>query len=122
MIRALITGTLYGDPQTRTSQSGKQFVTAKMRSYGKNGESVWASIIAFGEQADRLMTLSNCAALAVSGKAEVNSWLNKQGEPRAGLSIVVDEIATLKGKTSPLKPKPELSNGQPLDDFDDWQP
>ena len=101
MIRALITGSLYGDPQTRTSQAGKPFVTAKVRADGKDGASVWCSIIAFGEQADRLMTLGDGQALAVSGKAEINGWLDKQGEPKAGLSLVVDEVATLKGKPRP---------------------
>lgn len=101
MIRALVTGSLYGDPQTRTSQAGKSYVTAKVRADGKDGSSVWCSIIAFGELADRLMTLGNGAALAVSGKAEVSGWLDKSGEPRAGLSLVADEIATLKGKPGP---------------------
>ena len=101
MIRALVTGSLYGDPQTRTSQAGKPYVTAKVRADSKNGESVWCSIIAFGEIADRLMTLGNGAALSVSGKAEVNGWLDKQGEARAGLSLVADEVATLKGKPRP---------------------
>ena len=101
MIRALVTGSLYGDPQTRTSQAGKQYATAKVRADGKNGESVWCSIIAFGEIAERLMTLGNGAALAVSGKAEVNGWLDKQGEPKAGLSLVADEVVTLKGKPRP---------------------
>lgn len=101
MIRALITGTLYGNPQTRTSQAGKQFVTAKVRADGKDGASVWCSVIAFGEIADRLMTLSNGAALAVSGKAEINGWLDKSGEPKAGLSLVADEVAVLKGKPRP---------------------
>jgi single-stranded DNA-binding protein len=101
MIRALITGSLYGDPTARTSQAGKQFVTAKIRADGKDGASVWCSIIAFGDIADRLMTLGNGAALAVSGKAEVNGWLDKSGEPKAGFSLVVDEVATLKGKPRP---------------------
>ena len=101
MIRALVTGSLYGDPQTRTSQAGKSYVTAKVRADGKDGVSVWCSIIAFGELADRLMTLGDGAALAVSGKAEINGWLDKQGEPRAGLSLVADEVVTLKGKPRP---------------------
>lgn len=40
MIRALVTGSLYGDPQARTSQAGKQYVTAKVRADGKDGASV----------------------------------------------------------------------------------
>lgn len=101
MIRALVTGSLYGQPQARTSQAGKPFTTAKVKADGKDGAVVWCSIIAFGELADRLMTLGANAAVAVSGKAEVSGWLDKQGEPKAGLSLVVDEIATLKGKPRP---------------------
>ncbi len=97
-----MTGTLYGAPQARTSQAGKPFVTAKVRADGKNGEIVWCSIIAFGEIADRLLTLADGAALSISGRAEVNAWLDKAGEPKAGLSLVVDELATLKGKPRPV--------------------
>lgn len=122
MIRALISGNLYGDPQARTSQSGKPFVTAKVRADGKHGESVWCSVIAFGDVADRLMTLGDGAALSVSGKAEVNGWLDKQGEPRAGLSVVADEVVTLKAKPKPPKPAPAQGNGQPFDDLEEWQP
>jgi len=96
-----MTGTLYGAPQARTSQAGKPFVTAKVRGDGKNGESVWCSIIAFGDIADRLLTLADGAALSVSGRAEINAWLDKTGEPKAGLSVVADELATLKGRPRP---------------------
>ncbi len=109
MIRALITGTLYGTPQARTAASGKGFATGKVRGDGKNGENVWCSIIAFGEQADRLLTLADGAALSISGRAEVNAWLDKAGEPRAGLSLVVDELATLKAKP---RPAPVEAQGQ----------
>ena len=103
MIRALLTGTIYGEPQARTSQAGKPYATAEIRAdSGKEGGTVvWCSIIAFGEHADRLLRLANGAALAVSGKAEVRAYLDKQGEPAAGLSLVVDELATLKGKPRP---------------------
>ena len=103
MIRALITGTIYGEPQARTSQAGKQYATAKVKADSGKGDGgvVWCSVIAFGEQAARLMTLANGAALSVSGKAEVSGWLDKQGEPKAGLSLVVDELALLKGKPRP---------------------
>ena len=111
MIRALITGTLYGTPQARTSQAGKQYVTAKVRADGKNGESVWCGIIAFGEIADRLMTLADGAALSISGRAEVNAWLDKAGEPRAGLSLVADEMVTL-GKPRPVEAEGQDSAGQ----------
>ena len=101
MIRAMVSGVLYGAPQARTAASGKGFATGKVRGDGKNGENVWCNVIAFGEIADRLLTLADGASISISGRAEVNAWLDKQGEPRAGLSLVADELATLKGKPRP---------------------
>lgn len=98
MIHALLTGNLYGNPQARTAANGKEYVTAKVKADGKDGVATWCSIIAFGEQADRLLTLGDGAVLSVSGKAEINVWLDKQGEPRAGFSLVADQVATLKTK------------------------
>ena len=55
--RILATGQLYGDPQARTSQAGKPFTTAKVRADGKDGAVLWISIVAFGDLADRLLTM-----------------------------------------------------------------
>ena len=99
--RALITGTLYGDPQARTSQAGKSFTTAKIKADGKDGSTLWVSIIAFNDLADRLLTLKANAAVALSGKLEVSAYTAKDGTPAAGLSVVVDELATLKAKPKP---------------------
>ena len=128
MIRALATGTLYGDPQTRTSASGKDFTTAKLRADGKDGAVVWCSLIAFGDLAERLASMKDRAALSVSGRIEVSAWINRDGEACGGLSLVVDELATLRGKPKPRTPKPKqqqpeaAGDGVPFDDMGDWQP
>ena len=140
MIRALITGSLYGPPASRTSQAGKDFTTAKLRADGKDGATVWTSLVAFGELAERLATLPAGAALSVSGKAELSAWLDKNGEPKAGLSLVVDELAALKGKPRPPQgtgdaphvrqcqgshPRPQRPTRAPVDaglNFDDDLP
>ena len=101
MIRALVSGTLHGDPQTRTSQSGKPFTTARMKADGGDGNMVWCSLIAFGQEGERLATLKSGAAISVSGRAKLSSWLGKDGQPSAGLSVVADEVATLRGRPKP---------------------
>ena len=132
MIRALATGTLYGDPQTRTSASGKDFTTAKLRADGKDGTAVWCSLIAFGDLAERLASMKDRAALSVSGRIEVSAWINRDGEACGGLSLVVDELATLRGKPKPRNEgepprrrdrarQPEAA-GAGFDDMGDWQP
>lgn len=122
MIRALATGTLYGDPQTRTSASGKDFTTAKLRADGKDGAAVWCSLIAFGDLAERLASMKDRAALSVSGRCEVSAWINRDGEAAGGLSLVVDELATLKGRPRPPRPRQPEAAGGGFDDYENWQP
>ncbi len=119
MIRALLTGQLYGPPQARTSKSGSTFATAKVKADGKDGAVLWVSLVAFGEVADRLLTLPANAALALSGKLEVSAYTDKQGNPAASLSVVCDELATLKAR-----PRPKAAPAQQpvMAGFDDALP
>lgn len=105
MIRALLTGTLYTAPQARTSQNGKAFTTGKLKADAGDGNAVWVSLIAFQEQAERLATLKAGQAISVSGRAKLTAWLDKAGEPQAGLDVVIDELATLKARPR-LQPQP----------------
>ena len=119
MIRALLTGQLYGPPQARTSKSGSTFATAKVKADGKDGAVLWVSLVAFGEVADRLLTLPANAALALSGKLEVSAYTDKQGNPAASLSVVCDELTTLKAR-----PRPKAAPAQQpvMAGFDDVLP
>ena len=117
--RALITGTLYGDPQARTSQAGKSFTTAKVKADGKDGSTLWISVVAFGDLADRLLTMRANNAVALSGKLEVSAYTAKNGEPAAGLSVVCDELATLKAKPRPRAQQPVIAGFD--DDLPDWE-
>ncbi len=98
MIRALLTGTLHSDPESRTSKTGNPYCTARMKADASDGTAVWCSLIAFGDVADRLASLKAGQALSVSGRAKLSAWLGKSGEPAAGLDLVVDELITLRGK------------------------
>lgn len=102
MIRAMVTGTLHSDPQARTSQNGKAFTTGKLKADATDGGMVWASIIAFGETAERLATLKAGQTVAITGRTKLSAWMDaKTDEPKAGLDIVVDELATLRARPKP---------------------
>ena len=103
MIRALVTGTLYEPPVARVSKNGKPFTTAKLKADSNEGL-VWCSLIAFGAQAEALAEQRANAALSVAGRVTPNAWLDKAGEPKAGLSLVVDQVAALR-----TRPKPKLA-------------
>lgn len=137
MIRTLVTGTLFGDPQVRTSQAGKPFTTAKLKADGKDGSAVWINLVAFGEIADLLAAMKERQAVAVSGRLEVSAYLNRLGEPAPNLSVVVDELVTLALKCKPKPPQtlvsepapasasvphPAPASGEPpFDDWEEWE-
>lgn len=103
MIRALVTGTLHEPPVARVGKSGKTFTTAKLKADSNEGL-VWCSLIAFGAEAEALAEQRANAALSVAGRVTPNAWLDKAGEPRVGLSLVVDQVAALR-----TRPKPKLA-------------
>ena len=41
----------------------------------------------------------------MAGRVTPNAWLDKAGEPKAGLSMVVDQVAALRTRPKP-KPTP----------------
>lgn len=128
MIRCLITGKLHDTPQSRTSATGNTFAIGKIRADDKGGAWVWVSVIAFGEEAERLLKLKAGDAVAIGGRAELSVWQDRDGNHHPGLSLVADEIATLRGKPKPRSPKPKQQQpeaagaGVPFDDMGDWQP
>lgn len=119
MIRALVIGTLHEAPVARVGKSGKPFTTAKLRADTTDG-AVWCSLIAFGEQAEALKEQKVNAAISVAGRATPSAWLDKPGEPKAGLSVVVDQLAALRTRPKPKSaPAPAPA---PALDFDDDLP
>lgn len=112
MIRVLLTGTLHGDPVQRTGQSGKPFTTGKLRADDGSGNAVWASFIAFGEDGERITSMNDGAALAISGRAVLKVFEGKHGY-QASMDVTVDQVAPLKAK-----PKREQQpSGDPFADL-----
>ncbi len=76
----------------------------------------------------------------IAGRAELSVWQDRDGNHHPGLSLVADEIATLRGKPKPRSEgeprnpsqqprrrdrarQPEAAGaGVPFDDMGDWQP
>lgn len=119
MIRALVSGVLHSDPQTRVGQSGKPYCTARLRADTGDGNTTWCGLIAFAEQAERLAMLKAGAAISVSGRVKVTAWVGKSGEPAGGLDMTIDELTTLRGRP---KPYPDRRHQADTDGASEWHP
>jgi len=114
-LRALVTGRLYGAPMRREGKAAT-FTTAKLAADTDQG-TAWVSLIAFGAVGNRLAGLKDGDTIAVAGKAELSAYADKQGEPRASMNLVADELVTLK---RPKRERRQRSGAtQQGGDFDD---
>ncbi|THF64249.1 single-stranded DNA-binding protein [Pseudothauera rhizosphaerae] len=104
MIRALVTGELWADPQQRTSKNGNPYALARLSvPMGEDGR-VSCSVIAFQDDAvARLLQLKAGASVAVAGTLKVGIFTGNDGTARPSLDMVADEVASTTPR--PRKPK-----------------
>ena len=95
MIDALIVGRLHGQPAERTGKSGKPFAVAKVRAAAGDGESLFVSVIAFDDAPCKaLMALGDGDSVALASEFTPKAWIDRNGEARAGLDVVVHSVVT----------------------------
>lgn len=99
MIRAILNGRLAADPQQKVSKaSGKPFVSARIRVDQDGDRALYAAVLAFADAADRLAGLKVGDAIAASGVLKVEVWAPQQGEPRPNLTLLCDELLSVRRK------------------------
>lgn len=128
MLESLVTGKLYGQPQQRTSKTGKTFATAKVRAACGDG-AVFVNVIAFDDQAvAALLAMGDGAGVALAGTATPKAYL-KDGEARPALDLVAYRVLTVhqarrqrRKATADTESKVTESCAEPDPEFDDALP
>lgn len=82
MIDALIAGKVYGQPQSRNDAKGNPYCFGKVRASTSSGESLFVSVIAFGEAARAFMALGDGDSVALARKHYPQS-MGRQANRRA---------------------------------------
>lgn len=126
MIDSLIAGRLVGKPSQRTGQSGKPFVTAKVRVATPDGVALFASVITFDKTACKaLAAMDDGDSVALSGALTPKVWTDRNGEARPAMDLVAHAVITAyhvsrkrKAITEPTTPKstatPEFDDALPF--------
>lgn len=95
MIDGLIGGKLHGKPARRVGQSGKAFVTAKVRTPTANGEALFVNVIAFSESVGAsLLALDDGDSVSISGALTPKAWTDRSGEAKPSLDMVAHALLT----------------------------
>jgi len=129
-VAVLISGSIFRPPEQRTSQSGKRYVSATIKTSGADNESsdFW-SVLAFGDSAQaELMRLADGEKVSVQGKPKFEIF-EKDGKARISRTVFADNVLALRAPPREKKPKAPAPERQPLEranippsassDFDD---
>ena len=108
MIDGLIAGKVYGQPQSKNDTNGKPYAFGKVRTATASGDSLFVSVIVFGDAVRPFMALSDGDAVALAGSLSPKAWADKTtGEPRAALDMQAQQVLTVHQ----LRKKREQSQG-----------
>jgi single-stranded DNA-binding protein len=96
MIEGLVAGKVYGKPERRMgSNSGRPFVTAKVRAAVGDGEAVFVNVLAFEPSAQAaLLALGDGDAVTVAGAMTPKAWTDREGAARPALDLVAAQVLT----------------------------
>lgn len=95
MIDGLIGGKLYGKAAQRVGQSGKRFVTAKVRTPTSNGEALLVNVLTFSDTvSDALLALDDGDSVCLAGALTPKAWCDKTGAACPGLDMVAQTVST----------------------------
>src|ERR1700686_2891383 len=105
-VAILISGSIFREPQQRTSQSGKRYVTTTLKAAAAdNSTSDFWSVLAFGDTAGaELMRLAVGERLAIQGSLKIETYV-KDGETKISRTIFADHVLAVRQPPKERKPK-----------------
>jgi single-stranded DNA-binding protein len=97
MIEGLVSGKVYGRPEQRVgNNSGKPFVTAKVRAATAGGETLFVNVLAFDATAQAaLLALSDGDAVSLAGTLTPKVWMDREGQARPALDMIISQVLTV---------------------------
>ena len=99
MNRLTIIGNLTREPETRTTQSGKNVCTFTVAVNRRNDGADYFRVSAWGQLGEICQKyLDNGRKVAVVGSVSVNSYTTQAGEARASLEVTAQDVEFLTPK------------------------
>ncbi len=94
---ALVTGTLFRAPESRTSKNGKNFVSATIKAREGEGFRFWRLIVFSESAAAELVGLGEGDAVSAAGALKIETY-EKDGVAKIVTTIIADKILALTPK------------------------
>jgi single-stranded DNA-binding protein len=117
MIEGLVSGKVYGRPEQRVgNNSGKPFVTAKVRAATNGGDMLFVNVLAFDVAVQAaLLALSDGDAVSLAGTLTPKVWIDRENQPRPALDLIASQVLTVyqvKRKREAVNPRAAPAQGR----------
>ena len=123
MIDGLISGRIFGQPAERTSKAGKPCALATVRAAAADGEILFVNVIAFDDApVTALLGLGDGDSVALSGSITPKVWVDRDGQHRPSLDMVVYQVLTAYHVTRKRRAVQPHGDSSARDGSDDGQP
>lgn len=104
-------GRLAKEPTERTTKSGNPMAVASMAvdcGQEMGTETLWLSVLCFGQLAERLLGHAKGEMVAVSGKVTKGRYTAADGAERESYTLLADSLASART----IRPKPRAATAQ----------
>lgn len=96
------TGRLVRDAEVKSTPAGKVYLEADVANnigYGQYESTNWLKVKLWGDRANNIVQIFKKGSLVGgSGEAKVDPYVNKNGEPKATLTVTVRDLQLLASK------------------------
>lgn len=118
-------GRLARDPEQRTTKSGKNMTLASIAvdvtaANATDQETLWLSLLAFGDQAEALARCKAGESISVIGRLTKGRYVTKNGEERESWSCLVDAVITARSSRPGQKAQSRGQGQTPTRREPDW--
>jgi single-strand DNA-binding protein len=122
MLKAMLIGNLGNDPELRYSASGSPFLrfnlASNYRTRTPEGEwqdkTEWVRVTVTGQRAESLSQyLRKGSRVYVDGRLEARPWTDQQGQVRAGLEVMANEVQFMSSRADDAQPT-TVQPGRPM--------
>lgn len=113
MMQLHVSGRLVRDPAQKTSSNGRAYVHALMTASSGDAEALITVMVFDTELGNLLATLRKGDSLSAIGSASIRAYTDKEGQPAAGITLMVNRLMAMTAKEAAPRPRGDSpGNGQ----------
>src|SRR5512143_3970273 len=105
MMQLHVSGRLVSDPAQKTSSNGRAYGHALMTASSGDGEVLITVMVFDTELGNLLASLRKGDSLSCIGSASIWAYADKEGNPAAGVTLMVTRLMAMTAKEAVPRPK-----------------